>query len=132
MSEMAIETRDGCVNYRPGETIAGAAAWKLDRPAQSIELRLFWRTVGRGEEDMGLASTVTFEQPETEEARPFLFVAPCAPVSFSGRLVSLVWTLELVVTPGKECARLDLVISPTGETLIPHTPLEKGVRIDFQ
>jgi hypothetical protein len=80
---------------------------------------------------LGLASRVTFERPEAEEARPFLFTAPAFPVSFSGRIISLVWALELVVTPGKDCARLHLVISPTGEELVPQTTVKATVRIGF-
>lgn len=131
MNEMAIETKDGRVNYRPGDSIAGAAGWKLERAPESIELRLFWFTSGKGTSDLGLAATVTFEQPQAEEARPFVFTAPKFPVSFSGRIISLVWALELVVKPGTECARLHLVISPTGEELVPQTKITPTMRISF-
>jgi len=118
MAELRIATHDNRTTYRPGETISGAAACKLDGPPSSVEVRLFWRTVGRGAQDVAVVDTVTFEQPEAEEARSFMFLAPAEPVSFSGRLITLVWSLELVVSPGKECARLDLMISPTGHQII--------------
>ncbi len=121
MDELTIETADGRRNYRPGESLAGVVRWRLSRVPQTIELRLFWRTVGGGTSDVGLSSTVSFEQPNQQESRPFLFVAPASPVSFSGKLISLIWALELVATTSSECARLDLVISPTGEELVPKS-----------
>jgi hypothetical protein len=117
MAELSIATDNNRTGFRPGEAISGTAAWSLERSPASITVRLFWRTEGQGAQDVALADTVTFEQPERQEARPFLFVAPSDPVSFSGRLITLVWALELVVSPGKECARLDLVISPTGQQI---------------
>ncbi len=121
MEELAIETVDGKRNYRPGESLGGLVRWKLSRVPQTIELRLFWRTVGAGASDVGLASTVDFEQPNQQESRSFLFIAPASPVSFSGQLISLIWSLELVATGSGECARLDLVVSATGEELVPKS-----------
>jgi len=118
MSKLSIGTKNNQTAFVPGKKIEGAAGWKLDEPPESVEVRLFWHTDGKGTPDVTLVDTVTFEHPLAEEARPFTFVAPAAPVSFSGKLISLTWSLELVVTPGRDCARLDLVISPNGQEIV--------------
>lgn len=117
MRELGISTHDQRTSYRPGEIISGAAGWKLGHPPQSVEVRLFWRTDGKGDLDTGVAEVITFEHPLLEEARSFSFVAPATPVSFSGTLFSLIWSLELVALPGTDAARMDLVISPTGQPI---------------
>jgi len=118
MNQLKLGTRDNGTEFRPGEEIAGAAGWQLDQAPQSVEVRLFWYTRGKGSEDVGVVDTVRFEQPPREEARPFRFVAPAEPYSFSGTLISLLWAIELVVQPGQDSSRLELTISPTGKEVL--------------
>lgn len=118
MNQLKLGTRDNRTEFRPGEEIAGAAGWQLDQAPQSVEVRLFWYTRGKGTEDVGVVDTVRFEQPQREEARPFRFVAPAEPYSFSGTLISLLWALELVVQPGQDSSRLELTLSPTGKEIL--------------
>src|ERR1043166_4380135 len=40
---------------------------------------------------------------------------PESPYSFSGKLISLVWALELVAEPSKEVIRREFVLAPGGE-----------------
>jgi hypothetical protein len=115
---MKIGTRDNRTEFRPGEEILGAAGWQLAQSPKSVEVRLFWYTRGKGTEDVEVVETVRFDNPQREEARPFRFTVPAEPYSFSGKLISLIWALELVALPGKESARLDLTISPTGKEIL--------------
>lgn len=126
MSELKLAIKDNQTNFAPGETIGGAAGWKLDGPAEQAELRLFWRTEGKGSEDIHIVETVRFDHPGQEEARPFGITAPSSPYSFSGRLISLIWALELVLKPGSHSQRIDLVISPSRqEVRLGSVPDEK-------
>ena len=120
MSKLKLAVRDDRREFRPGEEIHGAAGWQLDRAPKSAEVRLFWRTRGKGTEDVGVVETVRFEHPQSEEARPFCFKLPDAPYSFSGKLISLLWGLELVLSPGDETAQVELVVSPTGREILLH------------
>lgn len=120
MSQLKLATRDDRTAFRPGEEIVGAAGWQLDGPPKSVEVRLFWFTRGQGIQDVEVVDTVRFEHPQAQEARPFRFIAPAEPYSFTGKLITLVWALELVVQPGDRLARLELTISPTGEPLRLH------------
>jgi hypothetical protein len=118
MSKLKIGTRDDRRNFRPGEELAGAAGWELEKEAKVIEVRLIWFTRGKGTEDVGLMETVRFDQPQLAEARPFQFRLPAAPYSFSGKLISLLWALELVVLPSKESARFEFVLAPDGKEVL--------------
>jgi len=128
MSTLKIATRDHRVSFRPGEEIAGAVAWQLDQALRTVELRLFWFTRGKGTSDVKVVQTVSFDSPKREEARPFHLAAPSEPYSFSGKLISLIWALELVVDPGKETERLEIAISPSGEEIVLHK-LDRGADI---
>ena len=108
-----IETRDGSTAFLPGETVEGTAAWHLEPPAKSVELRLLWYTEGKGDQDVGVVETVPFANPGGEEIRPFRLFLPQGPFSTSGKLISLAWALEVIAEPGARAERLALTVSPT-------------------
>ena len=112
-----VETVDGRTSFRPGEPIDGTVRWQLSKPPKSVELRLFWSTEGRGDQDLQIVEAVPFESPEAQDQRAFRVRAPEGPFSFSGRLITLRWALEAVAEPVNEAASCSLTISPTGEEI---------------
>jgi hypothetical protein len=120
MNELKILLREERQSFRCGETVEGVAGWRLAKPPASVELRLFWYTRGKGTEDVGLVNRVRFDSPQQEEGRKFSFTLPPEPWSFSGQLVSLIWALEMVAEPGGHMARVELVVSPTGQEILLH------------
>ncbi len=112
MAELKLEINDGRTTFAPGDRVEGVAGWQLDKPVKSAKLHLLWSTSGKGTEDVGVAETVTFDDPPQVDARIFAFTVPDGPYSFSGRLISLTWSLELTVEPGTHVQRMDLVVSP--------------------
>jgi len=97
----------------PGETIAGRAIWELPGAPERLELRLFWRTEGRGDPDVVVVDAVPL--PATSAGRQgFRFVLPAGPWGFHGPLIHLVWAVELVAEPAAEAARVDFTLSPVG------------------
>ncbi len=112
MNQLKIELKENRASFEPGAEIAGSVSWQLDKPVSDLELRLFWFTRGKGTEDAGVAETIRFEQPLQQETRSFQFRLPRAPYSFSGKLISLVWALELVSERGKAVTRQELVVGP--------------------
>lgn len=108
---MKLEIVSDHTAYRPGEEIKGMVSWQSPKDVRSAELRLFWHTSGKGTRDAETAQIVTFELPQPSDQRDFSFIAPDFPPSFSGRLVSVGWGLELVIAPGETHA-IDLVIAP--------------------
>ena len=112
MTELSIELAEDRAGFAPGEEIRGNVTWSTDNPSQTIELRLFWFTRGKGTEDAGIVDTLPFDQPLPHETRPFRFVLPAGPYSFSGQLVSLVWALELIANVSKTVVRREIEVGP--------------------
>jgi hypothetical protein len=123
MSRMHLELADGKTKYFPGETVEGVAFWDLAMIPNQIEVRLYWRTQGKGTVDLELVRIVRFDTPALQDRRPFRLEVPAAPYSMSGKLISIVWGVELVCEPAGDSANIDLIVSPTGEEVrLDHTP----------
>jgi hypothetical protein len=104
--------------YAPGETLTGTDSWQLDAPATGVEVRLFWYTRGKGTTDVQVVKAQHFDSAGTTGKRPFRWVLPEEPYSFSGKLISLVWAVEAVVQPGDRSQRLELVVGPAGREVM--------------
>jgi hypothetical protein len=114
MASLSILLTDDREAFAPGEILEGKAAWQLDQPPKKIFLRLFWFTRGKGTEDIEVVSETVFDLPLGAESRPFKITLPQSPYSFSGKLVSLIWALELVTSDNKTAVTKEIVISPSG------------------
>lgn len=120
MSRMKIETAENRTEFFPGEEVKGRVSWELDKPPQSVELRLFWYTRGKGDQDVSVVQTVDFSNPSQYEQRDFSITLPDAPYSFSGKIISLIWALELVAQPSGTTERLEILLTPTGAEIDLH------------
>jgi hypothetical protein len=117
MTGLRIQTTDGGTSFRPGQDIAGTIWWSLAEPPDLIELSLFWTTRGKGSVDSQVIESLRLDGPPADGQRPFRFRLPDLPYSFSGKLVSLTWALLLAAQPSDEQARLNIVVSPTGQEI---------------
>lgn len=122
MSWIEIGFEDGRTAYRPGEEVAGAVAWSLEdgAPPERVEVRLVWLTRGEGDRDSGSAASEELPSPAPLDRRGFRLRLPEGPYSFVGKLVSLVWAVEVVVEPGERAERVEIVVSPTGREVRLH------------
>jgi hypothetical protein len=120
MNALTIEITGNRLQYHPGEEVTGKVTWELDVNPKAVELRLFWFTRGKGTADVNVIQTVRFDAPRSYEQRDFRVRLPEAPFSFSGKLISLIWALELVILPGNDSARTELTMSPTGQEILLH------------
>ena len=111
MAEFKLETRDHRNAFAPGERIDGIAGWDLAEPAKWVEVRLFYRTAGKGDEDAAIVDSQRFEQPPPVDAQAFEFTAPDGPLSYEGRLIELRWGLELVAHRVKKSEVLQLTLT---------------------
>jgi hypothetical protein len=127
LSWIQVETLDGSTVFRPGDEVAGTASWRLAASPEAVEVRLFWYTQGKGQQDVEVVETVRLEAPGAADRRAFRFHLPRSPYSFSGKLISLVWAIEAEAAPGGEVGRLELVVSPTGEEIL-LTPVSGDAR----
>lgn len=123
MNDLHLILPDERAAFAPGEVLEGAAGWRLDEPPSSMEARLFWFTRGKGTEDVGVVEVFQFESPQLQEKRTFRFQLPGAPYSFSGKLISLIWAVELVALPSNASTRVEFVLAPGGREIeLPELP----------
>lgn len=113
MITLRIDLDDDRRWFLPGDTVTGKAVWRLDEPADAVELRLFWHTSGKGTEDVEIIDSLRTEAHGAAGERAFSVPLPLEPYSFSGSLITLSWALELVVLPDGQTERVELVVAPT-------------------
>ena len=70
-------------------------------------MRLYWKTSGKGSEDMHVAATARFDDPPAVDARVFQLPVPRGPYSYRGTLLEIGWGIELVAHKVKDAARVD-------------------------
>jgi hypothetical protein len=120
MAQLHIEAVGGRKAFWPGETVELVVGWELEREPESVEIRAGWTTLGKGTQDLKVVKAESVESPKALDARRVSFVLPSEPYSFSGKLVSLVWFLEVVALPSKEGTHIDIVIAPGENEVMLH------------
>jgi hypothetical protein len=121
MNESKITIDGDTRAFEPGATISGGYSWRADLPPKSVELRLFWFTRGKGDQDVRMVDEVrldaTSAMVDSIGDQRFSFNLPDGPYSFSGKLISLIWALELIVAGVKETQRVEFIVAPQGQEL---------------
>ena len=117
MSKLTLNL-NGKQNYRCGEEIKGSISWDLENSFETIVIRLFWYTSGKGTRDIGIEKEIIVESQNLSDTRAFNFIAPSSVYSFSGRLISIVWAIEAIVSDNGETALEHIEISPTGNEIV--------------
>lgn len=117
MNLIEVAIQDGYTSFRPGDVVEGTAYWQLEPGPNEVEARLFWYTRGKGTRDVGIVETIPYHNPGRTDRRPFRFRLPAGPYSASGKLISLVWAIEVVAQPGDVSGRVEIVVSPTGDEI---------------
>lgn len=116
MNTAHLETLENRTRYRPRDVVEGVAGWELEAPPASAEVRLFWHTSGKGDQDVVVVATHAFKNMQATDAQIYqLRIPDVGPYGFSGKLITLQWSVELVVEPGHHVQRIDLSVSATGE-----------------
>ena len=122
-----IELDSDTARYRPGEAVSGAVEWSFPKAPLTVAVNLRWRAEGKGTPDAGSPITVRFEDIRAADRRAFRLMLPTMPYSFWGRVLSIVWRVELVARDrrlGPEAIEAFRVItmSPTGDPIDPYRP----------
>ena len=125
MDRLSIVLNEDKTAFAPRDTVQGTIEWNLEKNPRCLDLSLFWYTAGKGTRDVGVTENVRFDEPGAYGTKAFSFTLPDGPYSFSGKLISLIWAVELTCTPGSETIRREIVLSPTGhEVLLGEVPSE--------
>ena len=86
--------------FSPGEGISGTVSWSdLGPKTMKLETRLIWYTEGKGDQDIEIVMSLPSDVTQPDGSARFEFTAPTRPFSFSGKLISLIWAVEVVVFP---------------------------------
>ena len=126
MHRLNIELHDGKTTFAPGERVDGRIEWSLDADPKALEISLLWYTSGKGTRDARVVHSKRIDRPGSSGSDQFSFTLPSGPYSFSGKLISLIWALELTCTPGHETARKEIVVSPTGREILLTSVASQG------
>jgi len=118
LGKLTIELSSGKDAFAPGERVEGRIEWGSDANPRALELSLLWYTSGKGTRDARVLDTHKIDNPGALGSDKFSFTLPGGPYSFSGKLISLIWALELTCRPGDETVRKEIVVSPTGKEIL--------------
>ena len=114
--------------FAPGDTLVLNLASGGSPPAGPITVRLGWFTEGRGTGDAEIVWSKELPAFPPGVDRSVETLLPRAPWSFSGKLVSVSWRLEVLDSKGEPLISAPLVIAPRGEIVtLPELPKEKSV-----
>ncbi len=116
MSKLEIRLTEAG-SFRSGDEIKGSVSWDFENSPESIFVRLFWYTSGKGSRDVGIEKEIKFDRPDPRETRSFSFKAPSSPYSFSGRLISIIWAIEALAPDTGDTSLIEFEISPTGREI---------------
>ena len=113
-----ISFEDNSSNFLPGVKISGTVHWrKIPEETDRIEIRLIWYTSGKGDRDIAVVDQIPIDSPPTDGDSNFEFIAPERPFSFSGKLISLTWAIEVIEFPGMEAQQKELFVGPIGREI---------------
>ncbi|MEN6337715.1 MAG: hypothetical protein ABFE01_25965 [Phycisphaerales bacterium] len=118
MDKLSIKLADDKTVFGPRDTIRGVIEWNLDSNPRRLDLSLFWYTAGRGTRDVGMVHNAWFDDPGMHGSKEFSFALPDGPLSVSGKLVSIIWAIELTCSPGSETTRREITLSLTGKKIL--------------
>ncbi len=97
---------------RPGGTIKAQLHWELQGRPDKLVVRLLWYTEGRGTRDVGVVAEQELTVSGPSGDREVELAVPAGPYSFTGRLITLRWVVELTVEPDGEAEQAPLVVGP--------------------
>jgi len=94
----------------PGEELKCHALMQNPTDAIGGEFHVLWYTEGRGTQDIHLVHSEPFHHIRGRRDYSFSFELPQQPYSFSGKLISLIWAVEVVI--GDSVGRATFTLSP--------------------
>ena len=118
--KLDLAFQDGKQQFEPGETLVVEASWEVGADTSGLEVHLLWFTRGKGDQDVEVVRTVPVEFPARSGSKRITFQLPREPWSFSGKLISLVWAVELVALPSGAADRKEFVMAPGATEILLH------------
>ena len=104
--------------YSPGDLIEGVVSWNLSDRPKAVKLHLLFFTRGKGDQDVIVADTIEYDSPPAVGVEKFTFASPPGPYTFSGKLISLIWALELETVKPDDAFRREITIAPGAQEIL--------------
>ncbi len=119
MSDIRLELQlsDETTAYRPGDVVRGTLRWSAEESPRLLAAQLVWWTEGKGNRDAAVGTRQEWEYPQAEGEYSFELTAPAGPLTYHGRLISILWAVEVVAEKPEGSARTEVTMSPTGEPI---------------
>ncbi|GHC55629.1 hypothetical protein [Roseibacillus persicicus] len=102
-------------HHQPFQELTGRVRITGSLPAKKMELRVFWFTRGRGDEEAKVLHRQ--EISPHDSLVPFAWKLPPAPYSFAGKLITLAWAVEVVDEKEQSLDLVPFLLSPSGEEM---------------
>ena len=116
---VSLRIRDQRDCWAPDDRMEVDVEWSSVDPVDEVEIRLLWKTSGRGDEDEGVVEKERIDSPGSSSSRRVEFRLPRGPWSFDGELVTINWFVDAVLWPSGEQTQTEFALSPTGAPLVP-------------
>ena len=100
-------------HHQPFQPLTGRVRVTGPITAKQMELRVFWFTRGRGDEEAEICHRLPLNAQEG--ASEFSWKLPAAPYSFAGQLITLAWAVEVVDERENSLDLVPFLLSPSGE-----------------
>jgi hypothetical protein len=121
MTQPRLELKTEYDAFFPGTIAASRVVWDVGEgnpPPIGIEARLVWSTSGKGDKDRKVIKNIRWEPNKPQGERQVNFQLPWGPYSFSGKLISLIWAIEVIMFPSKVSVRKEIVVGPNAEEVL--------------
>ena len=131
MADLKVELDENAL--KPGETVRGRASWELQFDPNNIELHLLWYTEGKGSRDAEIVKSEPIPHVGPRGTHSVAFGLPDSPYGFSGKLISLIWSIELCVDGERAVERVTFNVAPSRLEIIlkeiPNASPRKSISI---
>ena len=102
-------------HHQPYQLLTGRVRLTSALKDRKLELRVFWFTRGRADEEAGIRYRIPLTPQE--ELTEFSWKLPATPYSFAGQLITLAWAVEVVDEKERSLDLVPFLLSPTGEEI---------------
>ncbi len=119
MNEIRLQTDYDA--YYPGTDLVATVTWHFSEPPTGFLFRLLWTTEGKGTQDVGQVSTKRISTTKSQGSEDVKIRLPWGPYSYSGKLLSILWSIEVTAEPGGETASFPFIMGPDAKEVLMGT-----------
>ena len=98
--------------FKPGQVLDLRLVWADKHPFERMSLSLVWHTRGRGTPENHIAFSVDIENQNPSGDQRISLRLPDGPYSYSGKFITLSWTLEAILHESEQEHIKTIVIGP--------------------